>query len=241
MSSREKANKFISSILEDYYKKAYFEVFFQGKNSKLASYYQTELEAHWQHNAKVILELGAGEGEHLKFVQNPDKLVRYIALDLRSKPNGFQNKLPFEWMQADAEHIPLPDNSVDRVVATCLLLHVNNPLAVMLETKRILRDNGEFSFLLPADPGLMVRIGRYFLTKPKMRKNGIENPSLVYALDHPNHVGSLLTMIEATFPTVESGGEQWKLKFNFRPFRLRSWNLNLFIVAYGNKSINTNS
>ena len=239
MDSKKLAKEIKTKILDDYYKKAYYEVFFQGGNSKLAKYYQNQLESYWVNGAHVTLELGSGEGEHFRFIKNSGTIEKYIALDLRPQPDSLKLESGFEWMQANAENIPLPSNSVDRIVATCLLLHLENPLALLLEIKRLLKQDGEFALLIPSDPGLLVRIGRVLLTRSKMKKAGISNPGLIYSLEHPNHIGGLLKLIKATFLDENFHRYEkevaWKLRFIYRPFRIRSWNMNLFIVVHGQK------
>jgi len=81
----------------------------------------------------VLLEIGSGPGFNLPYYKNTTKLY---ALEPSKKLLGFMQKraqnlsFPIEFINANAEHIPLKDNSVDTVVSTWALCSVSNPVAV---------------------------------------------------------------------------------------------------------------
>jgi ubiquinone/menaquinone biosynthesis C-methylase UbiE len=62
-------------------------------------------------------------------------------------------------LAARAEAIPLPDSSVDAVVATVVLCSVADPSRVMYEVRRVLRSGGRFVFVehVAAGPGTASR------------------------------------------------------------------------------------
>ena len=78
----------------------------------------------------TVLELGGGNGEHLDYVVHG--FNRYTLVDIRKAV------LQEKWTKdprivslvADAEHLPVEDKSIDRVVVTCLLHHVDHPEVV---------------------------------------------------------------------------------------------------------------
>src|SRR5438477_11403416 len=51
-----------------------------------------------------------------------------------------------EFRQCDAQNLPFPDASVDRVVANFSLLHLANPERACAEAARVLKNSGRFAF-----------------------------------------------------------------------------------------------
>jgi hypothetical protein len=90
-----------------------------------------------------------------------------------------------------------------------------------------LKIGGEFAIALPTDPGMLNRLIKKIITKPAMCRSGIENPDLIYALDHRNHIKGLLTLLSYRF--------EKDVNFYYLPFRVRSWNLNVMVLAKGKK------
>ena len=181
-----------------------------------------------------IIELGASSGEHLTFVPKDPPWQKYICLDIapgKSNPERYielteGNPPPFlnlSFVQANAEKIPFQDESFDLVLSTCLLAHVREPEQVLGEMRRVAKNNGQIVIGLPADPGILNRLVKFFITYPKMKRMGIQNPHLEYAREHINAIGNLIPLIKATF-------ESDKLRLKFFPFRLHTWNFNLAII-----------
>ena len=201
-------------------------------------YFYNFLEKNWGGEYSRILELGSGNGEflpNLKVLPN----LEYIALDLRplsddqhlkAMPLEFQRK--FSHVTGSAQSIPFSDNYFDRCFSTCILHHVDEPIEVLMESRRVTKVGGEIIFAMPTDPGLVNQFIKHFFTFRKMRKFSKYDPSLFYALDHPNHIGSLITLIRFVFQEDE-------LTFRYSPFRFPSWNFNLIVCAHIRKS-NTN-
>lgn len=82
----------------------------------------------------VVLVIGGGtpgQGTEALFA---DEGVRIVSLDIYRSPNVS--------FVADAHHIPLPDGSVDGVVAQAVLEHVLEPERVVAEIWRVLRKGG---------------------------------------------------------------------------------------------------
>lgn len=110
----------------------------------------------------VVLEVGAGPGYnfgHYKGVSRlyalePSKELINIA-KTRIGPLAF----PVEFLNVGAEHIPLPDCSVDTVVSTWVLCSVTDPRKVLNEIARVLRPQGSFIFVdHGASPKSIVRV-----------------------------------------------------------------------------------
>ena len=128
----------IFSIAEDYPNKIYECLLPQIKN-------------------KIVLDLGCGTG---KFMQKfYDKATKYYGLDLSDQQlNIAKRKVDsnsVEFICCSAENIPLPDNSVDIIIATWVLgtiLELDRRNKVLAEMRRVLKDNGSI-YLVENDTG----------------------------------------------------------------------------------------
>lgn len=100
--------------------------------------------------AGKVLEIGPGTGVNLAYM--PDG-VYWLGLE----PNPYFHPhlkralelrgLPGEILLGQAEAIPLPQGSVDAVVATLVLCSVEEPRKALAEILRVLRPGGRFVFL----------------------------------------------------------------------------------------------
>ena len=95
---------------------------------------------------------------------------------------------------------------------------------MLLEVRRASKTGGEIAFVIPTDPGWMNQIVKKYISYPRMKKFTKLNPKLFYALEHKNHVGGILELIKYVFRNDQ-------LELHYRPFRFKSWNLNLLVVA----------
>jgi len=170
-----------------------------------------------------VLELGGGNGEHLNYVLHG--FDSYTLVDLREAvlENRHQKYSRVISIVADAERLPIDENSIDRVVVTCLLHHVDHPEIVLQEINRLLKNDGTATIFLSCDPGFVVRFLRKFTTERTAKKLGFSGYDLMNARDHRNHVGSLLLLIRHEF-------RHRQIQENWMPFRLPSWNLNGYLV-----------
>jgi ubiquinone/menaquinone biosynthesis C-methylase UbiE len=226
-------NRVLTGYYSDVYQSYLFEKDIQGAGIR---YFEKSLENFWvKEIPNRVLEVGGGSGEHLPYIQYVPG-VSYTSIDIRDKANDdhikklsdqFVKKLSF--VVGNAQRLPFPDLYFDRVFSTCLLHHVDDVLAVLLEAKRVTIQGGEIAFICPTDPGLLNQLIKRLFSYPKLRKLTKIRPELFYALDHKNHVGSILELIRFVF-------SEDQLKFHYRPFRVKSWNLNLLVVAKITKS-----
>ncbi len=106
----------------------------------------------------TVLEIGAGRGANFGRLPprvtwiglEPDRRLR-ARLVRRAMAHGREPRV----LGARAEAIPLPDASVDAVVATVVLCSVADPSRVVCEVRRVLRLGGRFVFVehVAAAPG----------------------------------------------------------------------------------------
>jgi ubiquinone/menaquinone biosynthesis C-methylase UbiE len=232
MENKVSAKNVRNKILSEYYEKIYQDYLFsrdlQGRG---IDYFEKSLEKHWLNPIPSrVLEIGGGSGEHLKYLKYVPR-EEYVSLDLRLPSNGEHTQnLPKELLDSlrfekgNAESLPFGDSSFDRVYSTCLLHHVDDVLAVLMEARRVAQVGAEIAFLIPSDPGILNQIVKKLISYPKMRKLSNIRPELSYALDHKNHVAGIMELIGFVF-------REDCLELSYRPFRIPSWNFNLLVLA----------
>ena len=99
----------------------------------------------------TVLEIGIGSGlniplydeNHVKKVVGVDPSEDMQAL---AKDRINESPIDIQLVVADAEKIPLDDQSIDTIVCTYTLCTVSNPEGVLKEMKRILKPGGKFLF-----------------------------------------------------------------------------------------------
>jgi ubiquinone/menaquinone biosynthesis C-methylase UbiE len=157
MHKENNAREIRSEILAKYYAEIYQSYLFQQDTQGIGiRYFEKSLEKFW--NKKIpekVLEIGGGSGEHLPYLRYiPRK--SYTSLDIRDKfSDSHTLKLSedlirkIDFVKGDAQNLPFPDASFDRVFSTCLLHHVDDVLAVLLEARRVTAQGGGDSFYHP--------------------------------------------------------------------------------------------
>lgn len=145
----------------------------------------------------------------------------YQSLERGAGPRGL------EFEQMDAQHLDLESGSVDRVVATCLIIHLPDPLAAVREWQRVTRPDGVIDILVPCDPGMASRSFRRIVSRRAARKQGVPagEYELVNAIEHLNPVSRVLTLARHAIT------EDRALEVDYFPFgAIPSWNVNAFAV-----------
>jgi SAM-dependent methyltransferase len=102
-------------------------------------------------HAAVVVDLGSGDGRLLCALPTGRD---YIGIDrsevmIRTARTRAQRdgRTDLQFRLGDLEHLPLPDRSVDAVIACMVLHHVDDPLPVLTEISRALRPGGRFILL----------------------------------------------------------------------------------------------
>jgi len=220
---RKNREELISEYYRDYYDKLQHSGI-QGFGQRLMN---TRLEKYWINTKPAItLELGFGSGQHLDSVLDWPKEI-YVGLD--SRVSTLNTKIPdavkLAVIEGDIHFLPFPDRSIERILMTCLLHHLDNPYSALCEISRILDKNGEVAILMPTDPGFFNRFIKKFTVHRKAKRFENYNSRLIYALDHRNHIDALISIIKYVF-------EDDKIKIKYGPFSyIKSWNLNLFVIV----------
>lgn len=188
----------------------------------------------------VILDIGGGDGQHVPFLAS--NFDRYFILDLldhSKKPNsGIEKELlpKVNFVVGDAEKLPFKDNSADRIILTCVLHHVDSPVKVLSECRRVIRNQGLISIYVPNDPGMIYRWIRHFAAHKKYAKKTnrkVSEIKYLWALEHKNHVLGINTILSTVFRNDKVQRRKYPLPF-------LSWNINLFQIyqIYVSKDLN---
>lgn len=174
-----------------------------------------------------VLEIGAGTGEHLSHVRH--RFDEYTLTDMdprtlevaEAKLAGLHpGKLRFD-TQAGSD-LAYPDGAFDRVIATHVLEHIYQPHLALKEWKRVIKDGGVLSILIPTDPGIAWRLGRHLGPRKNAIAQGIAY-DYVMAREHVNSCNNLIAILRHYFPASQ---EAWW------PFPVPSIDLNLFFAFH---------
>ena len=201
---------------------------YSGLSGKLLQLTHKQLAAFgnkFQTQHDNVLEIGAGQGEHFPFVNT--NFAKYTMSDISdwgapdiSKILETDNRVTFEIQ--DIQALTYPDSSFDRVITTCVIAHVDEPYESFLEVRRVTKNEGTCSFLVSADPSILLRFIRAMLTAPKMKKLG--SPYLlINAISHRNSAGGIIEIAKHVF-------QQDEVQIKYFPFSVRSWNLSTHII-----------
>jgi len=173
-----------------------------------------------------VLEVGAGDGEHCKYVDH--SFDEYWITDLHeeflSRAEAFSQERSGKvfYKAEDAAKLSFNDNSFDRVIAAHVLEHLPSPHLALREWGRVLRPGGVITVVLPCDPGCAWRMGRTLVARRKFTKIGFEYDYWM-AREHLNPINNLIAFIRFYF---KKRSEIWW------PFHIPSIDLNLFFIAH---------
>lgn len=174
-----------------------------------------------------VLEIGAGTGKHLQYIRHT--FDEYILTDMDPKTlevarknlgETYAGKVGFETQTGN--RLAYADNTFDRVVASHVLEHINEPHLAVKEWRRVLKPGGVLSILIPTDPGMAWRLGRHFGPRKNAIAQGIAY-DYVMAREHVNSCNNLIAILRFYFPEAK---EAWW------PFPIPSIDLNLFFAFH---------
>jgi phosphatidylethanolamine/phosphatidyl-N-methylethanolamine N-methyltransferase len=203
------------SIYED---GAYDDYLYQGAQGIVmrALHRRMEVPLGPEQTYRLTVEVGAGEGQHLPYIRHAYE--RYVMTDLREQSTSLKWPPRVEFVTANAEILPFDEATVDRLVTTCVLHHLDHPEQALENWRACVKPGGRLTILLANDPGLVHRVGRRLTTHRAAVKLGI-NYRLEMAREHRNHALSLMAMVDHVFRDDE-------VKFTGIPFPWKTWNFN---------------
>ena len=98
----------------------------------------------------TIVEIGAGVGANFDYLPKGAHVIAIepnLAMIPRLADRARNAGVALEILATPAESVPLPDRSVDTVIATLVLCTVDDPDAVLAEIRRVLKSGGTFRFV----------------------------------------------------------------------------------------------
>ena len=164
-----------------------------------------------------VLEVGAGTGVHIRYVRH--SFDRYFITDLNpplmekigiSERPGKGGRIVV--LPQDARRLSFAEGSFDRVIAAHVLEHLYQPHEVLREWVRVLKPGGVLTLVLPCDPGLLWRLGRYAVARRKFVRAGFLYDYWM-AREHVNPINNLVAFVRHYF---SDASEEWL------PFRVPS-------------------
>ena len=170
-----------------------------------------------------VLELGAGKSNHIRFVSH--EYSEYHETDI-----SFQalyqrdNNSKVKQFTIDATNLNhIQEKNYDRIIVSCLLIHLDEIESALSQWMRILTQGGILTILIPCEPGLFLRAARVFSTKQKTIRLGVDYLSIHYR-EHKTYFLRVKHYIDELSAAAE-------VDWNYYPFSVPSWNLNLWSVA----------
>lgn len=177
---------------------------------------------------ETVVEVGAGTGVHLDFVNHGAKTYyltdgsdEMLAL-AKQKHGERKNNFDIIFQKENAAQLSFPDQFCDRFIATHVLEHLLNPHEILREWVRVIKPGGTLSLLLPCDPGMAWRLGRTLVVRKNYAKDNIPYDYWM-AREHVNPINNLIAFIEYYFA---------EKKVRWYPFPIPSIDMNLFYVCH---------
>ena len=120
-------------------------------------------------NGGKILDIGCADGVFTKVILDKSRADKVIGIDVLERSIAWATKhwkheKHLEFEVVDAHKLPFKNKEFDAVFALEVLEHVFEPVKVLGEVKRVLKNNGYIIFLVPAETFLFKFIW-YFWTK----------------------------------------------------------------------------
>tara|TARA_Y100000590_G_scaffold445295_1_gene577225 strand:+ start:183 stop:848 length:666 start_codon:yes stop_codon:yes gene_type:complete len=170
----------------------------------------------------MVLEIGAGDSPHINYLKHDfDEYHILETSDYALKKK--EENIKIIKKKYDGKIIPYPDEKFDRIIISHCLEHIPFPEKFLFQMMSKLKDGGLLSISLPADPGLLFRIGRTYLKIFSLKKNykiSKEEFDYMNATEHINSIFTLRSLIKFHF--------KGKIKEFYLPFKVKLIDLNLF-------------
>lgn len=210
---------------EQYFREAYNQVMYTGSIGIYSKIVHTMMEKGFPNNAGLkILELGAGSGEHYPYVAKSYNEYVLSDLDVTLLNHFKEQKIEgVKVKKINAETLMfIKDNTYDRLIATCLLAHLNHPVQALQRWREVVKSGGTITIYVPSEPGMMLRLFRKLFVAPKSKKYGQNHMSMIYR-DHRNHYPAMRQHIQDVFHNDS-------VKKRSFPFPFFGWNFNFFTL-----------
>jgi ubiquinone/menaquinone biosynthesis C-methylase UbiE len=195
--------------IQERYKSIYDKTQYGNRTGRASSFFHTALEKGLDHSHfKNVLEVGSGSGEHLQFIRHnfdkyivSDLFMPDISTSIQVKIDDLKRqKKSIELAAENVENLTFSNSTFNRVVSTCLLHHVANPVLALQEMRRVTANDGLISIYIPSDPGMIYRLAQMIVSTRALREYFSSSEiRFLRAGEHRNHVASLSGLIHGIF------------------------------------------
>ena len=177
-----------------------------------------------------VLEIGAGSAPHYKYLKHDyDEYFIVETSDFALKSyEGIKN---IKASTYDGKKLPFDNNYFDRIIISHCLEHILDPENFLFEMMSKLKTGGVLSISLPTDPGILWRLGRFFIrcfTLKKTYKISKEEYEYVNATEHVNSIYNLINIIRYNFKN--------QIEEHCIPFKIKLPDINLFYNVHITKN-----
>lgn len=102
-------------------------------------------------NKDTLIDIGCADGTLTKFMKDFSKTKKVIGFDINKDFIKYaKRKRPdIEFYVSDGRNLPVKNNSADIVTLIEVLEHLENPEEMIIEAKRILKNNGFLLIVVP--------------------------------------------------------------------------------------------
>lgn len=100
------------------------------------------IKKHRPRNIKSILDIGTADGLMLSAIKKAFPDIKCVGLEYSQELINICEDKNIQIIQGDAQNISLKKDSFDVVIATALIEHLNQPIKMLQEARRVLRPNG---------------------------------------------------------------------------------------------------
>ena len=170
----------------------------------------------------TVLEVGAGSAEHFPFVTHG--FEKYVLSDIRKIDLAYLTDERQQIELSNIQNLPHREKSIDRVICTCVLHHVENVKVALQELRRVTKSGGLVSINVAMDPGWLYRKSWALTSGRRMKREGIPFPRSVHYQEHISHFFAIKALMEEIFHEDE-------ISFKYYPFRVPVPSFNIFAVA----------
>ena len=186
-------------IFSDWYQHWLSKAGMQGRYS-FVDRFGHEYAARTFENGCKTLDIGAGNGAHLKYEDLDAQ--EYTALEHSSEliKNINASYPKAKTVIGDCQkEMDFPDHYFDRVLAIHVLEHLDNLPVTLREVHRILRARGKFSVIIPCEGGMLYSIGRKFSSEKMFKERYHQNYDWLIKYDHVNTAREVLAELKNLF------------------------------------------
>lgn len=219
-------SKLLKVSVADYYLNFYDEVVGGGATGFVSRLTHKSIERDYGSETHYdrVLEIGAGSGQHFEFVRHG--FSEYLETDIRVDALPSRDDSRVRSTVLDATNMKaIGDGEIDRLLATCVLIHLPDPEASLEEWKRVVsKEKSAITLYLPTEPGMLLRLARNLSTVRRARKMGVDHLNFHYR-EHRYHYLYLLMLIRDVF------GDEFKVKIRRYPFNFLPWNFSLWAIV----------